>query len=143
MTKTNAKISPALFKKLLSAAKAARAKAYAPYSRFHVGVALVDDKGRVFAGGNCETANYKSTCAERAAITAMTSAGGRRIRHILVLGPAGKGVTSPCGSCRQDIREFAGPGTAIHLCRGDGRAARVTSLDDLLPDSFGPEDLKR
>ncbi len=125
---------------LMEAAAAMRAKAYAPYSRFTVGAALRDDRGQVHLGCNVENAAYpQSQCAEATAIGAMVAAGGRRIAAIAVAGPDGV-VCTPCGGCRQRIREFAGPDTVILVGDGSGILQRY-SLDELLPASFGPETL--
>ncbi|KQP32081.1 cytidine deaminase [Methylobacterium sp. Leaf100] len=125
---------------LFDAARVARARAYAPYSRFAVGAALRDADGRVHAGCNVENAAYPvGSCAEAGAIAAMVAEGGRAIRTMLVMGP-GPGLVTPCGACRQRIREFATPGAVIHVADDDGIRARFT-LGSLLPDSFGPENL--
>nr|USU30514.1 cytidine deaminase [Methylobacterium sp. OTU13CASTA1] len=125
---------------LFDAARVARARAYAPYSRFAVGAALRDADGRVHAGCNVENAAYPvGTCAEAGAIAAMVAEGGRAIRTLLVMGP-GPGLVTPCGACRQRIREFATPGAVIHVADDEGIRARFT-LGALLPDSFGPENL--
>jgi cytidine deaminase len=125
---------------LFDAARAAQAQAYAPYSGFAVGAALRDMQGRIHAGCNVENAAYPvGTCAEAGAIAAMMAQGGRRIAALLVLGP-GPGLVTPCGACRQRIREFAAPETPIHVADADGVRARFT-LGALLPDSFGPENL--
>ncbi|HUF57542.1 MAG TPA: cytidine deaminase [Thermohalobaculum sp.] len=125
---------------LAAAAIAARGNAYAPYSGFPVGAAVRDERGRVHAGANAENAAYPSgTCAEAGAIAAMVVAGGRRIAAIAVAGGAGP-LCTPCGSCRQRIREFALPDTPVLICGPDGVRARFT-LAELLPESFGPENL--
>ncbi|TXN65208.1 cytidine deaminase [Methylobacterium sp. WL6] len=125
---------------LFDAAAAARARAHAPYSRFAVGAALRDENGAIHAGCNVENAAYPvGTCAEAGAIAAMILAGGRRIREILVLGD-GSGLVTPCGACRQRIREFAAPETPIHAA-GPGGVAESFTLEALLPASFGPETL--
>lgn len=125
---------------LFDAAARARARAHAPYSRFRVGAALRDEHGAIHAGCNVENAAYPvGACAEAGAIAAMVLAGGRHIREILVLGD-GDGVVTPCGACRQRIREFAGPETPIHAAGPEG-LARSFTLDALLPFSFGPETL--
>lgn len=125
---------------LLTAAAAARARAHAPYSGFRVGAALCDETGRIHAGCNVENAAYPvGTCAEAGAIAAMIAAGGRRIRAILVLADSPEPVT-PCGACRQRIREFAGSDTPILAAGSEGLRARFT-LEALLPASFGPEHL--
>ncbi|GEO98873.1 cytidine deaminase [Methylobacterium haplocladii] len=129
-----------MFEALFDAARAVRARAYAPYSRFQVGAALVDEAGRVHAGCNVENAAYPvGTCAEAAAIAAMIAAGGRRIAAILVLGDGPAPVT-PCGACRQRIREFAARDTPVLVADPHGLRARFT-IEALLPASFGPENL--
>ncbi|MEE7446743.1 cytidine deaminase [Methylobacterium radiotolerans] len=125
---------------LFEAARAVRGRAHAPYSRFSVGAALRDERGAIHAGCNVENAAYPvGTCAEAGAIAAMVAAGGRRIAAILVCGD-GNGLVTPCGACRQRIREFAGPDTPIHAA-GPGGVARSFTLAELLPESFGPETL--
>jgi cytidine deaminase len=126
---------------LFDAAKAAQSAAYAPYSRFNVGAALRTASGAIFAGCNVENAAYpQGACAEAGAIGAMALAGERRIVEMLVIG-GGEGLCTPCGGCRQRIREFAAPATPIHIAGPDG--VRITlSLAELLPYSFGPENLK-
>jgi cytidine deaminase len=126
---------------LFDEAKAARARAYAPYSRFPVGAALRTRGGAVFSGCNVENAAYPlGVCAESAAIAAMVGAGETKIAEILVLGP-GPARVAPCGACRQRIAEFADEATAIHLADGTG-AAETLLLADLLPRAFGPASLK-
>lgn len=125
---------------LLAAAHAARTRAYVPYSGFSIGAALSDEMGAVHAGCNVENASYPvGTCAEAAAVAAMVAAGGRRIRAVLVLGDSPALVT-PCGACRQRIREFAAPDTPVHVAGPAGLRASFT-LDALLPESFGPANL--
>jgi cytidine deaminase len=126
--------------KLIAAAAAARANAYAPYSRFTVGAAIRADDGRLYAGANVENAAFpQGQCAEASAIGAMITAGGRRIDEMVVLAD-GVAVCSPCGGCRQRIREFADADTQIHLCGPEG-IRRTVSLGELLPLSFGPDHL--
>jgi cytidine deaminase len=125
---------------LFEAARSAQANAYAPYSRFHVGAALRTPTGAIFAGCNVENAAYpQGACAEAGAIGAMALAGERRIAEILVIGD-GEALCTPCGGCRQRIREFAAPGTPIHVAGPQGVRARFT-LEELLPHSFGPGNL--
>ena len=125
---------------LFEAARAARAMAHAPYSRFKVGAALRAASGAVYAGCNVENAAYPSgICAETAAIAAMVTAGERRIAEILVLGEGAEPLT-PCGACRQRILEFATPQTRIH-CASAAGAALTRSMDELLPHAFGPDRL--
>jgi cytidine deaminase len=128
---------------LIAAALAARAKAYAPYSEFLVGAAVKDEKGRIHAGCNVENAAYpQGTCAEAGAIAAMILAGGRRISEIAVVG-GGDGLVTPCGGCRQKLREFARSDLPIHVCGENGSLRRSFTLEELLPFSFGPENLSR
>lgn len=126
---------------LLEAARNAQSRAYAPYSRFLVGAALLDDKGQVHAGCNVENAAYPlGACAEASAISAMVLAGGRKVQSLLVVGD-GEGLVTPCGGCRQKLREFASPDTPVLVANRDSVRARFT-LGELLPASFGPENLK-
>ncbi len=125
---------------LFQAAKAMQEKAYAPYSRFRVGAALRTPSGAVFAGCNVENAAYpQGACAETGAISSMVAAGERRIAEILVIGD-GEGLCTPCGGCRQRIREFAASDTPIHIAGPEGIRRRLT-LGELLPHSFGPKNL--
>ena len=127
---------------LIEAAKAARLKAHAPYSKFLVGAAVRDEHGRVFGGCNIENAAYpQGWCAEPSAIAALIMAGGRKITEVAVIG-AGAGLVTPCGGCRQKIREFADGSVKIHVCGEDGGIKQTFTLDELLPFSFGPEHLK-
>jgi cytidine deaminase len=126
---------------LVAAAREARGKAYAPYSKFLVGAAVKDEHGRIHAGCNVENAAYpQGTCAEAGAIAAMILAGGTRISEVAVIG-AGTGLVTPCGGCRQKLREFCAGDVTIHVCGEDGVVKRTLTLDELLPFSFGPEHL--
>ena len=114
------KSAEAALAELFAAAKAAQANAYAPYSRFKVGAALRTPSGAIFSGCNVENAAYpQGACAEAGAIAAMALAGKRRIAEILVVGD-GEALCTPCGGCRQRIREFADPSTAIHIAGPEG-----------------------
>jgi cytidine deaminase len=125
---------------LFDAARAAQGKAYAPYSRFHVGAAIRTPSGAIYSGCNVENAAYpQGACAEAGAIGAMALAGERRIAEILVVGD-GDGLCTPCGGCRQRIREFADAGARIHVAGPEGVRASFT-LGELLPHAFGPEHL--
>jgi cytidine deaminase len=125
---------------LFEAARAVQAKAYAPYSRFKVGAAIRTPKGSVFAGCNVENAAYpQGSCAETGAISAMIAAGESRIAELVVLGE-GEALATPCGGCRQRIREFAAGETPIHVAGPEG-LRRSFTLDELLPFSFGPDNL--
>jgi cytidine deaminase len=126
---------------LVKAAIAARSKAHAPYSKFYVGAAMRDEQGRIFAGANIENAAYpQGWCAETSAIAALIMAGGKHIREILVMGN-GNTLCTPCGGCRQKIREFARGDVAIHCCTETGELIQSFTLDEMLPHSFGPENL--
>jgi cytidine deaminase len=125
---------------LFRAASAARGNAYAPYSRFAVGAAVATPDGRICAGCNVENAAYPvGTCAEAGAIAAMVAAGGRHIAAALVVG-AGDALVTPCGACRQRLREFARGDTPVHVCGPEG-LRRSFTLEELLPVSFGPDNL--
>jgi cytidine deaminase len=127
---------------MLVAANAARANAHAPYSNFAVGACLRGKSGRLYAGCNVENAAYpQGQCAEATAIGVMVAAGEKAIAEILVVhdGPL---LAGPCGGCRQRLREFAGLGAPVYLCRPD-RLERTLTLGELLPLSFGPEQLGR
>ena len=125
---------------LFAAAKKAQAGAYAPYSRFKVGAALRAPSGAVYAGGNVENAAYpEGVCAETSAVSAMAAAGERRIKEICVVGD-GDALCTPCGGCRQRIREFADGETLVHVAGPEG-VRRTFRLAELLPESFGPEHL--
>ena len=127
---------------LFAAAKAAQARAYAPYSRFNVGAAIRAPSGAIYSGCNVENAAYpQGACAEAGAIAAMALGGERRIVEIVVVGD-GEALCTPCGGCRQRIREFADPTTPIHVAGPEGVRASFT-LDELLPHSFGPDHLGR
>jgi cytidine deaminase len=126
---------------LLDAARKARASAHAPYSGFAVGAAVLDEQGRIHAGCNVENAAYpQGLCAEGLALGAMVLAGGRRAAALLVLGEGPSPVT-PCGGCRQKLREFAAPDTPVLVADPNGVTARFT-LGQLLPHGFGPEHLR-
>ena len=126
---------------LIAAARSARAQAYAPYSRFAVGAALLDEQGRIHAGCNVENAAYpQSQCAEASAIAHLVLAGGRRIVAVAVVGVASQPVT-PCGGCRQRLREFAVDDCPVWVADLDTVRARLT-LGALLPHSFGPAHLQ-
>ena len=129
-----------LINELFAAAKTAQAAAYAPYSKFSVGAALATSDGRIFSGCNVENAAYpQGACAETGAISAMALGGGRKIEAILVIGD-GAELCTPCGGCRQRIREFAAALTPVYVAGAEGLRAHFT-LSELLPHSFGPENL--
>ena len=123
---------------LIHAANSVRERAYAPYSNFKVGAAIRDETGAVHAGANVENAAYPmSQCAEASAIGVMIAAGGQEIREIAVVG-VGEALCTPCGGCRQRIREFGDPSTLIHIGGPEGHRSTFL-LGELLPTSFGRE----
>lgn len=127
-------------KELIKRALEAKKKAYVPYSNFHVGAALITEDDKVFTGCNIEIASYSPTlCAERTAIFKAISEGHKKIKAIAVVGDGD--FTYPCGVCRQVIREFGKDATIIVANSEDDY--REYKLDDLLPHSFGPEDLEK
>jgi cytidine deaminase len=126
---------------LIAAAKSARLMAYAPYSKFLVGAAVRDERGQIHGGCNIENAAYpQGWCAETSAIAAMIMSGGHAIAEMAVIG-TGDLLCTPCGGCRQKIREFAKGDVKIHMCGEDGKVKQTFTLDELLPASFGPENL--
>ena len=126
---------------LVEAAVRIRKRAYSPYSGFQVGAAIRTADDKIFAGCNVENAAYQGTCAESGAIAAMIAAGKRRIAEVVVSGP-GKEPCTPCGGCRQRIREFAKLSTPIRVVNARGRPMGEWTLGELLPHSFGPDNLK-
>ena len=130
---------------LLAAARRARAQAYAPYSGYRVGAAVLDDQGRIHAGCNVENAAYpEGLCAEAAALAAMVLVGSTRALAVLVVGSGGEGGAgwiSPCGGCRQKLREFGGPDLLI-VSANDLTTGPSFTLAQLLPASFGPDHLQ-
>lgn len=123
---------------LLAAAVKARDRAYAPYSHFAVGAALLTPDGRVFTGANAENASLGlSMCAERVAIYHALSEGAQRFEAVGVAGPDGV-LAMPCGACRQVLHEF-GPGMQVVFDGGSG--LRVVALTSLLPEAFGGDTL--
>jgi cytidine deaminase len=134
-------IAPHLVEAMLAAARDAQKHAHAPYSRFRVGAAVLDEHDRIHAGCNVENAAYPlGNCAEAVAIGALVTQGGKRIRAIAIVGD-GESLVPPCGACRQRLRELAADDIPILV--GDRERLRATfTLGQLLPHSFGPENLK-
>ena len=136
-----------LMQQLVAAARVARERAYAPYSRFKVGAALLDEQGRIHAGCNIENAAYpQGQCAKASAIAHLVLAGGTRILAAVVAGGAdeaggaGGPPVTPCGGCRQRLREFAADDLPVWAADGQAVRGRYT-LGALLPASFGPDHL--
>ncbi|MEO9274335.1 cytidine deaminase [Marinomonas sp. 5E14-1] len=126
---------------LFQLAKEAMSKAYVPYSDFTVGAAIRTSSGNLYKGCNVENAAYpEGVCAEGGAISAMVLGGDTQIKDIYVIGKGDQLVT-PCGGCRQKIREFSSTDTMIHICGPEGVRKSLT-MEELLPFSFGPENLK-
>jgi cytidine deaminase len=125
---------------LLRRARAARQRAYAPYSQFHVGAVVVSATGEAFEGVNVENASSRmTTCAEQAAVVSMVSAGVRGpIAAVAVVGD-GASPCTPCGACRQIIFEF-GPDALVYAS-GDGGRPQISHITELLPHAFGPRRL--
>ena len=128
------------FERLFEAAKKVRERAHVPYSKFKVGAALLSEDKTIIVGCNVENAAYpQSQCAEASAIGNLVSQGFSNIIEVVVIG-SGDILASPCGGCRQRLREFASLDTPIHMCNINGHLKTLT-LAELLPDSFGPENL--
>jgi cytidine deaminase len=126
-------------KYLIRKAFEAQKMAYVPYSKYKVGAALLTEDGEIFTGCNIEIASYSPTlCAERTAIFKAVSEGHKKIKAIAVVGDSE--FTYPCGVCRQVIREFGKDATII--IANSEENFKEYALDDLLPHSFGPEDLE-
>jgi cytidine deaminase len=124
---------------LVAAAGEAREGAYAPYSGFQVGAALLSDDGSTFTGANVENASYGlSMCAERTAVFHAVAQGVRRLRAVAVVASNDE-PTWPCGACRQVLYEF-GPDLVV-IAEGKGGRREERSLAELLPDAFGPGNL--
>jgi cytidine deaminase len=134
-------IAPADARRLVAAARAARRRAYAPYSRFQVGAAVLC-RGQVHAGCNVENASYALTvCAERVAVGTMVAAGGRRLEAVAVASGTSP-PTPPCGACLQTLAELGRPSLPVLLAGPRGKAVQTT-LGELLPRSFGPGYLRQ
>lgn len=126
---------------MLAQARLMMERAHAPYSNFRVGAVLRGASGKLYAGCNVENASYpESCCAEASAISVMVADGEKTITEVVVMAVADDLVT-PCGGCRQKLREFAADDVKIHLCAPEGLRHTVT-LGELLPLSFGPDHLK-
>ena len=123
-------------------ARQAMARAHAPYSNFPVGAVVRGQSGALYAGCNVENAAYpEGSCAETAAIARLIMAGEKRLIEAAVIG-AGDALVTPCGGCRQRLREFADAATPIHVCGPEG-LRRSFTLGELLPSSFGPDHVRQ
>jgi len=132
-------MNPLTLAALEQTAQRAAVNSYAPYSKFRVGAAVLTSNGTQFAGCNVENASYGlSMCAERNAIFAAVAAGETKITAVAIYTPTPE-PTAPCGACRQVMREFGTDIKIISTCQGPGRIE--STLDELFPESFGPDNL--
>lgn len=130
------------FKQLAAQAKASLKNAYAPYSRFKVSAAVSDEQGRVFVGVNVENASYGGTiCAERSAVVQAISFGSKKITEVVIVTPTTT-PTAPCGFCRQVLNEFGNGNLKITSIAMKSGRKKSWALKKLLPDAFGPSNLK-
>ena len=135
------KISLPVRRRLEKAARAAAKASYSPYSNFRVGAAVLTDSGKIFSGTNVENASYGlANCAERSAIFAAASQGERKVRCVVVYTPTST-PTMPCGACRQVINEFGPEAMIVSVCNSSKYVE--TTIDQLLPASFGPKNLSK
>lgn len=131
---------------LIRSAQAARKKAYVPYSGYAVGAAVLTRELRIYTGCNIENASYTPTiCAERCAISKAVSEGSRKFKAVAIVGgPKEESVSQfafPCGVCRQVMREFSDPEEFLVITAKNEQEYRIYSLSQLLPESFGPDNL--
>ncbi|MEM7692984.1 MAG: cytidine deaminase [Pseudomonadota bacterium] len=137
-------MQPSDLKALAERAKAAADSAYAPYSKFHVGAALLAADGRIFCAPNIENASYGlGLCAETNAMMAAVTAGAKGFRALAVVGyraeaPEEPVLATPCGRCRQILAEFCPPHLTVHIAPNSGGTPLTVTLADLLPHAFGP-----
>lgn len=135
------RLDPKVLQSLLTASQSARTLSHSPYSRYAVGAAVLDEHGVVHAGCNIENAAYpQGWCAEATALGAMVMAGGKRALAVVVSGP-GPDVITPCGGCRQKLREF-GDEDLLVIAADPSGVKQSWTLGQLLPASFGPGHLK-
>lgn len=139
----NDSIDDALKLQLIEKAFSVRENAYAPYSGFCVAAAALFDSGKIYTGVNVENASYPVTsCAERNAIAAGIGVGEKRLLAVAIVGgPKGSAndYCPPCGMCRQVMREFGDPSALLVLMAKSKTQYREVALDELLPNSFGPD----
>ncbi len=126
---------------MLEKAKIAMKNAYCPYSHFSVGACVLGDDGNMYAGCNIENASYRVTqCAESSAVGGMVSHGSKRIKKVVVVADS-EDIVTPCGACRQQLRELCDGNVEVHMFNNKGDHD-VMTMDELLVKSFGPEFLK-
>jgi cytidine deaminase len=129
------RVSAETLGRMLGIARAASERAYAPYSKFSVGAALLDEQWRIHDGCNVENSSYGlSMCAERVAVGKLICAGGKRIVATVIYAPT-ESLTPPCGACRQVLSEFADNSAEVHLFNLQGER-HVTTMERLLPEKF-------
>jgi cytidine deaminase len=135
------KISDQTVQEMLKIAMETKKHAYAPYSNYFVGACILTENNKMFGGCNIENASYGLTiCAESSAIFSMVISDERKIKAILVTG-TGPEMCTPCGACRQRLREFA-PFNAPVYCCNDKEVLGIMTVEELLPNSFGPQHLE-
>ncbi|XP_006862468.1 PREDICTED: cytidine deaminase [Chrysochloris asiatica] len=135
-------LKPEHIQQLLLSCLEAKKSAYCPYSHFPVGAALLTREGRIFLGCNVENACYPlGICAERTAIQKAISEGYKDFKAIAIASDLQDDFISPCGACRQVMREF-GTDWAVYMTKPDGTYV-VNTVEELLPASFGPKDLQK
>ena len=125
-----------ILKKMISAAQKAQENSYSPYSNHPVGAAILTEDGKIYAGCNVETTDFKTICAEQNAVSSMIAqAGNKKIAAVFVIGPT-EHVITPCGNCRQTLYEFGTSDTTVLCCNNDQSLSKETSLGELLPFYF-------
>jgi len=134
-------ISDNILEQMKNAAQSAQNNAYCPYSHHPVGAAVLDDQGRIFGGCNVETAHFKGVCAEASAISAMVTAGGKKLKAVFITAPD-ENLCGPCGDCRQRLYEFSSAAMPIYAATKSGKVVKVLTLEELLPYAFGPSNIK-
>lgn len=143
-------INETTIRKMIELAETGLKNSYAPYSEFNVSAVVLTDSGKMFSGVNVENASYPvGICAERSALFSAISAGERKIAAVALLGgknsAKGEKVADycwPCGMCRQALREFANPKELLIISAKSSGDYVVKTLEELMPESFGPDDLK-
>lgn len=141
-TSPTSPVEPGHIQRLLQACHKAKESAYCPYSNFRVGAALLTSEGKIYSGCNVENACYTlGVCAERTAIQKAISDGSRSFRAIAIASDLTSEFIPPCGACRQVMREF-GADWDVYLTKPNGTYI-VQTVRQLLPLSFGPEDLQK